>query len=95
MKKKATKTILKKPLKPAKGRFKKHKEEEKKGWLDEEKDWKKDEPEEEPKDTSDDTKDNPENKDEDDWIEKENGGYDEEIATKIIDDEIMDDKDNY
>jgi hypothetical protein len=95
MKKKAIKKLPKKIVKPAKGKFKNHNEEEKRGWLDEEKDWKKDELEDESPVSDDDMKELSDSDDEDDWIEKENGGYDEEVSGKMIDDDLIDDKDNY
>ena len=93
MKKKATKKVFKKAIKPAKKGFKKRGEEEKKSWLDEEKEWKKDGMEEPA-----DSKETLDVDAEDDMIEKggddDEGGYDESLSNKL-DEEFMDDKDNY
>ncbi|MCL5017072.1 MAG: hypothetical protein M1155_00180 [Patescibacteria group bacterium] len=94
MKKAAVKRSSKKINSPV-GKFKKHEKEEGKNWLDEEKEWKKDELEDELPITEEDTKDLSSAEDEDDWIEKETGGYDEEESGSVIDDDMIDDKDNY
>jgi hypothetical protein len=95
MKKKAIKKTSNKVTKPAKGKFKKPEEEEKKGWIHEEEDWKKDELEESEEkikisvtvSTSD---------EEDDWIEKDTS-LDDDETTKILDEDFLgdEDKDNY